>query len=142
MDKYEFCRDVFVPRGTAFLSAIRNALIAAGVASNRISQVTIPKLKSVPDYRLVITATRNSRSMELFIELTDATHAGRTDLPGHAFITLSLRGNNSPIATTYAAGSFIRYTDGDIDEEYMNRLTTLEGKQAEVITKARTALGV
>lgn len=143
LDKYEFCRDHFVPRATAFLNAVRNALINAGVQASRISQVTIPKgVPGIDDYRLVISGTRGARTLEIYVELTDATHLGRMDLRGHAVITLALLANGSPVVTTYVPGTLIRYTNGDIDEEYLARLTAFEGKRDEIIAKAKTALAV
>lgn len=125
------------PRCLAFLNSIRTTLIATGVASNRI---TISEPNTI-DLQFMLVATRGARTATIIIELTDNVRLG--GLPeGKAVLTLRILDGITEISTTYTRGNAVRYVDIDGLDELLIKLTNIESKQTEVLTKTRTAVGL
>ena len=126
----------FRPRALAALKGIRDALVAAGLAANRVNYQEV----DTTDLRFSLSATRAGKTVTCYIELTDASHAG--GLPGNAIFTLWVDGNGVEITHSYLPGGAQPYiTDAGIDL-LLAKLTELEGKIPEVAVKVRAYLGV
>jgi hypothetical protein len=130
----------FAPQCEArFLAAanqIRDGLIAAGLAANRVT-VSEP---NTTDLRVQLQATgAGNRTLLAYLELTDSLHLGQT-VPGQAIITVYLEGNGSPIATQYIAGNVLPYTDPAGIDSLLTKLGEAEAAIPDLITKARAFL--
>lgn len=129
----------FAPQAEArFLAAanqIRNALITAGLAANRVT-VTEPNTE---DLRVQLQATNGGRTLLAYLELTDGLHLGLIE-PGQAIVTLYVEGNGNQITTQYLAGNVRPYTDPAGIDSLLAKLTEAEAAIPDAITKARAFL--
>ena len=137
MDYQTFVTTQLIPRLTTALNAMKSSLVSAGVATNRI---TVEEVDSV-DLRYRITATRGSRTLIGYVELTDNLHLGGT-IPGMAILTLWLEGNGTQITHSYAAGVPVSYMDPVGIDALLVKVGQIEAAFPELITKARAFLGV
>ncbi len=126
----------FIPRCTAALNTIRDALIAAGLAAGNVT-VSMP---DTTDLRFQIVANRGNKHLTGYIELSDGTHTGGA--PGTAIITLFLDANGTELTTSYTPGGLNPYLDDAGIDALLAKLTELEGFIPEVITKVRAWLGL
>jgi len=127
----------FISRVSARLNGMKTALVSAGITASR---VTVEEVDS-NDLRYKITATRGSRTLICYIELTDNLHLGGT-IPGQAIITVWLEGNGVQITGAYSAGVPQPYTEEAGIDVLMGKLTQVEIAFPELVAKARTFLGV
>lgn len=121
-----------------FLTAantIRDGLIAAGLAANRVT-VTEP---DTVDLRVQLQATNQGRTLICYLELTDSTHLGFQQ-GGQAIITLWIEGNGNQIQSQYVAGGILHYDDPAGIDALLAKLTEAEAALPDAITKARAFL--
>jgi hypothetical protein len=137
MDYQTFVSQEFIPRVTAMLSGMRDALVAAGVAANNVEWGEI----DATDLLYRISASRQGRNLICYIELTDNLHLGGT-IPGQAIITVWLEGNNSQITHSYTAGPPRSYTEAEGIDFLLAKIAEAEAAFPELVTKARAYLRV
>jgi hypothetical protein len=137
MDYLTFVTTELIPRLTARLGGMKTALVAAGVAANRIIVAEVDST----DLRYRITATRGNRTLVAYVELTDNLHLGGS-IPGQAILTLWLEGNGTQIVHAYTAGAPQPYTEAAGIDALLVKLGQIEMAFPELITKARAFLGV
>jgi len=135
MDYWTFTTS-FAQRMQAAFTSLRTNLIAAGVASNRI---TIQEVDS-NNLRYQIIAVRGGRTVVIYAEVTPV---GTINGAMSIALTLSVEGNGSAIATSYTANPPATYTDASGIDSVIAKLSQVETMTAgELLTAAKTFLQI
>lgn len=132
---YQQAAAEFVTQSTAYLTDLRQQLIAAGANANAL---TVSQPDTV-DLTVQLSATRGARNATLFFELTPVRPAGTTM---EIFITLKLVANGSVVATTFVPAAPEVYTDPSGLDRAIAKLAESAGLKPELLAKLRTALNV
>src|SRR5262245_60793294 len=120
MDYGTIVNNEFIPRCQAALNSMRDTLITAGLAANRVS-VSMP---DTTDLRFQLTATRGGNTITCYIELTDGTHLGQAG--GQAVFTFWIDRNGVEVTTTYTPGQIRSYQDDAGLQALLGKLSDLE----------------
>ena len=134
---YDAAAVSFLTQGVAELNAIRDSLIAAGLAANRVSVDTLDT--EGQDLRCHLRANRGANTILLDIELTPVRPPGPVM---EVFISVYLIVNGTLIATTFAPSPAQIYTSLTGMDTMLTKYTTIVGMRPELITRLRTAMGV
>jgi hypothetical protein len=139
VDYQEFMQAITV-RFPAALNGLRTNLISAGVQANRIVVEPIES-EIIQDLRFRITATRGSRTLVAYLEVTSSAII---DNQMAIVITLWFEGNGTQITTTFIPGAPIRFTDNtSIETKLLGKLVNIEQMMTgEILTAARAFLQV
>ena len=134
---YDAAAASFQTQGVAELNAIRDSLIAAGLAANRVSVDTADT--EGQDLRCHLRANRGANSILLDIELTPVRPPGTVM---EVFISVYLFVNGAQVVTTFVPSPAQLYTSLTGMDTMLTKYTAIVGMRPELITKLRTALGV
>jgi hypothetical protein len=136
MDYQTIVTTEFIPRCMAALNGIRDSLIAAGLAPNRVT-VDMPDTE---DLRFRIVATRGARGFTGYIELTAAFRSGgpRSDV----LFTFWLEGNGVELTSSYVPGPTVHQTSDAGLTALLAKLAQLEATVPEAAVKIRAFLGL
>ena len=134
---YDAAAVSFLTQGVAELNAIRDSLIAAGLAANRISVDTADV--EGQDLRCHLRITRGANNALLDIELTPVRPPGPVM---EVFISVYLFVNGTQVGTTFIPDPAQLYMSLTGMDTMLGKYTSIVAMRPELITRLRTALGV
>ena len=148
MDYLEFI-SLLVPRIVTAMTNVRDAVVAAGQVSSPVRLVTATGPTEVDSndlrYQMSVSTGNggNLRSVLVYVELTDATHLGQPNNPGHAILTLYAEQNGgAQVTTAYNAGIPLSYDDPAGLDALLVKLAELENALPEATAKIRNHLRI